>query len=125
MSESTEAIIAKQKDLYEVVESEVVWLKTIWFVFIQLYGTDDERIELLTESASEFFGVIKQLLIFEFIASLNRLADPPKSLGHDNASLDQLIKQINPDTHSQIVTKLKIELEEIRTLSKPFKGMAE
>jgi hypothetical protein len=54
------------------------------------------------------------MLFDELVLILNRLSEKPTTLGKDNASLEQLIEQIDKDSNMQLVSILRTRLESIR-----------
>jgi len=53
--------------VFEKIKYQVVVLHSRWIIYRQLYGTSKERIELLNESAVEFFWIIQDVLWDEIL----------------------------------------------------------
>lgn len=110
------------KDLFKAINSEITWLHTVWEIYIQLYGTSDENMEIMNVSAPQFFGIIQYVLFSELVTTINRLTDKHKTFGKSNASLEQIIENIDRSTHAKLIIKLKTKLEHIKAKTKPFRA---
>ncbi len=109
------------KKIFDIVESEVIWLHTKWIIYSQLFGKDKQRVDLLNESASVFFSVIQDTLLNDTIISIGRLIDNPKALGQDNASIEQLIDTIDEKEHTNLCESLRNKLKALRDQAQPIK----
>ena len=74
-------------ELFDVLNDEVTWLHTVWELYIQFYGTNDENYELMNESAPQFFAILKVMLFDELVMILNRLTEKATTFGKTNASI--------------------------------------
>lgn len=102
------------RNLFFAIDKEVKWLHMIWAYYIQLYQTKNEHYEIMKSIAPAFFKVIQNILFNEFVLTLNRLTDKPKTSGRDNASLEQLIELIDDNQNSELVSSLRSNLKNIR-----------
>jgi hypothetical protein len=109
------------KEVFESIESEIIWLHGKWNIYRQLYGTDEERIILLNRSAQTFFRLVQDVLFNDVILSINRLTDPPRSSGRDNRTFAQLIFLIDTKDHSELVQNLKEKLDILMSQCDPFR----
>jgi len=108
-------------ELFAVVNQDVIWLHTVWELFIQFYGSSDENFQLMNASAPQFFALLKIMLFHELVLSLNRLTDGAITLGHANACLEQLIEQTDQDQNSKLVESLRGKLVSIRANYRTFR----
>lgn len=108
-------------ELFISVNSEITWLHTVWETYIQLYGTNDENMETMNITAPQFFGIIQYVLFSELVTTLNRLTDKHKTFGKSNASLEQIIKNIDQTSYPELIAQLKTKIENIVTKTKPFR----
>ena len=92
--------------LWETLHTEVCWLHGRWKIYCQLYGTNQERVELLNKSAATFFSLLDRILIHEVQLSLSRLSDPAKTGRHKNMSLDALKKALDELGENDAAEKL-------------------
>lgn len=67
-----------------------------WDMYESLYMESEEQIELLNRTAGIFFNRLQAFLYREMFLSLSRITDPPSSAGDENASLRQLVNQLEP-----------------------------
>lgn len=118
---SSEHTKSEPSEVFKVVNSEVTWLHTIWELLIQLYGTNDQNIEIMNSSAPQFFSILRTMLFDELVMTLNRLTDPASTRGKANACLEQLIQQINESENTILSTSLKERLSRIRVNSAAFR----
>jgi hypothetical protein len=76
--------------VYNGLSSEVSWAHAKWNQYRQLYARSPERVDLLNQAASHFFGVLQELLCEDVILHLARLTDPPQIGRKDNLTLLRL-----------------------------------
>lgn len=76
--------------VYYCLWQELAWLYSKWNEYETLYGTKPSRIDLLNKSAPHFFRVVQDSLWEDTILHIARLTDPPKSVGKENLSVQQL-----------------------------------
>ena len=80
--------------------NDIVWLNVKSMEFGELFG-DDESINLLNQTASQFFRILQGIMIEDIILHISRLTDPEKSCGKDNLSLLKMISLIKNDDKKQ------------------------
>ena len=78
-------------EIWKFLNSEITWLHGRWNVYRQIYGTNPERIELINWAAPTFFFFIERVLMNDVQLTLVKLADPARTCGRDNATLEALI----------------------------------
>lgn len=66
---------------------EVTALHLYWKEFLELFGTNDKRIERLNRSAPGFFRMLQEQQFETNMMHIARLTDSPKSVGKDNLTL--------------------------------------
>ena len=94
-------------DLWVALKAETVWLHGRWIIYRQLYGTSQERIDVLNRSASTFFNVLQKSLLHDVQLSLGKLGDPAGSGVRKNLSLSALAGELESIGENAIVSKLK------------------
>jgi hypothetical protein len=77
-------------ELYSALWQEVAWVHAKWAEYVELFGTNPERIELLNNTAPQFFRVVEDSLWEDILLHLSRLTDSPRSMGKDNLSVRRL-----------------------------------
>ena len=68
------------------IEMEFAQIKYRWRIHSELFG-DDEKVNLLNSCGGQVFGMFQGLLIYDTMAAICRLCDPPKSMGQENNSI--------------------------------------
>lgn len=77
-----------------------------WLAFKQLFHQPPERLELLDRSAGFLFLVVQDALAKDIQLTLSKLADPAKTYGKNNASLEHLLDEIQPHCGPAVATEL-------------------
>lgn len=106
MADTDVRIPAPIHDLWVTIKSEVVWLHGRWIIYRQLYGTSQERIDVLNRSASTFFNVLQKTLLHDVQLSLSKLGDPAGSGKRKNLTLAALVAALEGVGESSVVSKL-------------------
>jgi hypothetical protein len=90
MSDRPESI----NGIFDELKNEIMWLHAEWKIYRQLFAHNDKRIDLLNETAKDFFLVIHTVLINEIQLTLAKLCDTARTGKHENLSLAQLQERI-------------------------------
>jgi len=80
---------------YSVMFHEVTVLHLYWKEFIELFGTNDKRIERLNKSAPGFFQMLQEQQFETNMLHLARITDSPKSAGKQNLTVCSLPSLVN------------------------------
>ncbi len=72
------------------LSQELTWLNVKWSEYVVLFGTKPERLDLLNEAASFFFGVVQRTLWDETLLHIARITDPPESFGKQKLTILRL-----------------------------------
>jgi hypothetical protein len=72
---------------YTVMFHEVAALHRYWKEFLELFGTNDKRIERLNRSAPGFFRMLQEQQFETNMLHIARLTDSPKSVGKENLTV--------------------------------------
>lgn len=78
------------------LNNEAAWLNLKWNDYCVLFGTSEERVDLLNEAIPGFVVTMQDALWDDVLLHICRLTDPPKSVGRDNLSLAQLLPLVDP-----------------------------
>lgn len=78
------------KELYENLCQEVTWVHVVWNQYRHLFGTSEERFNLLKEMAPGFFRVCHDALLDDVVLTLCRMTDEEKVCGKENMVLDRV-----------------------------------
>lgn len=90
---------------FNALWNEVAWLYTKWSEYVELFGKNPSRIDLLNDVAPTFFHIIQESLFRDILLHIARLTDPPKTGKKENLTIRKLPDLISTDT-------LKKEIEE-------------
>ena len=115
------SISPELNDIFLAVNREVTWLHTVWDLYIQLYGTSDEHMNIMNSSAPLFFSIVQNILFEELAITVNRLIEKHNTFGKDNACLEQIIEKIDSNTHPSLIDILRVKLKDIRSKSSTFR----
>ena len=77
-------------ETYSALWQQLSWLHRKWGHYVDLFGTDADRITLLNETAPNLFRTVQDSLLEDVFLHIARLTDPPKSVGKDNLSFKRL-----------------------------------
>lgn len=102
--------------LYYLVENQICDLRIKFADFKELFGKDQETIDLLNDACSNFFGRLQIMMKDDLNLSLSRLLDNRK----DTASLTKLIESLSDPS---LKKKLSVKLSEIKVLASENKKL--
>jgi AbiU2 len=74
--------------------------------FIELFGNDPSRVDLINKTASGFFSMIRGILWEDLMLHVARIIDPPKSRSKSNLRIQNLPKLIDDDATKKVVEQL-------------------
>ncbi|MGB9117101.1 hypothetical protein [Bradyrhizobium sp.] len=75
---------------YSLLNNEVAILHLYWKEYVELFGTNQKRVDRLNQAAPGFFRMLQTELFQTNILHLARLTDPPKTGKKENLSLQNL-----------------------------------
>jgi hypothetical protein len=75
---------------YSVLFHEFAALNLYWKEFLELFGTNDKRIDRLNRSAPGFFRMLQEQQFETNMLHMARLTDSPKSVGKANLTIRNL-----------------------------------
>jgi hypothetical protein len=75
---------------YTALHNEVAILHLYWKEYLELFGTNQKRIDRMNQSAPGFFRMLQTELFQTNILHIARLTDPPQTMGKDNLTLRNL-----------------------------------
>jgi hypothetical protein len=88
---------------YSVLFREFTTLNLYWKEFMELFGTNDKRIDRLNRAAPGFFRMLQEQQFETNMLHISRLTDSPKSVGKDNLTILNL-----PDLVSDVGLKQEL-----------------
>jgi len=111
------------ENILDPVNQQVIQLSYRWKIFLQLFDSGKESIELLNKSGANVFELFQYLVIDDAMISLSKLTDPNKSRGNENASISNLINKskdsLSEKTFGEVEAlekELKVHVRNIRVL---------
>jgi len=84
------AMGAELGEIYSALWQQLSWLHRKWGHYVDLFGTDQQRIDLLNETAPNFFRTVQDSVLEDIFLHIARLTDSTKSMGKENLSFKRL-----------------------------------
>lgn len=93
--------------LFHALYTECAWLQITWAQYVELFGTNAQRIEMLNEAAGLFFRIVQDTLWESTLLWLARLTDPPQSARRkDNLSIQRIPSLLKSPEEKQEIERL-------------------
>ena len=81
------------EETIKTVHDQLVQISLRWRIFVQLFDSGQENIDVLNKSGSNVFRLLQMSLIDDVIMSLSKLTDAEKWSGSENASIHNVVKK--------------------------------
>ncbi len=91
---------------YSLLNNEVAILHLYWKEYVELFGTNQKRVDRLNQTAPGFFQMLQTELFQTNILHLARLTDPPKMGKRENLSLQNLPDLVTDEGLKKTLTGL-------------------
>jgi hypothetical protein len=101
----------------------IIYLHLKWKLYRALFGTSQERIDLLNQAAPAFFGHLEPIMRHNIILTITRLTDPARTGKHQNASLGRLIEQLAAHADATKLGGWNVGLATLQTAVEPMRAM--
>jgi hypothetical protein len=95
MSNNLANVPSDVSDLWRELDYEVTWLHGRWQIYRQLFGTSEERVEILNRSAGTVALVLQELLLDDIQLGLSKLGDPPMTRRFKNLTVTALVQAVS------------------------------
>jgi len=105
------------KELLDAIDNKMFMLQATWKIYRQLYGTSQERLDLLNTLVPDFTGIVQWVLWDSVILGICRLCDPPEQLGNKNLTLKRLADSLEPKPDAAQAAYLDAHLAKVKTLA--------
>jgi hypothetical protein len=110
-------------EIYRFLDNQLVWLYAKWNIFLQLFGGEKARVDLLNESAPGFFYVCQWSMWHEITIGLCRLSDREKTGKKENLTLERLVNQIDGNQNPALLAKCRQLLQHVTACCEPFRDL--
>lgn len=97
---------AEIREVFTALQDEVFWLHAKWNIHRQLFGTSEERIDLLNDFGPDLFQIIYDSLLNDVLLTMSRLTDPATSFKKENLTLSRLTNMIEEIDRKKLLTEL-------------------
>ena len=78
------------EEIHGALCNELAWLHWKSMEYVELFGKGQFRIDLMNQSAKQFFGLLQKIMLGDCLLHIARLTDPESTAGHDNLSILRL-----------------------------------
>lgn len=89
-------------EVYTALWQQVTWLYSKWGEYVALFGTNQDRIEILNATAPAFFKTVQNSLWEDILIHIARITDSSKSAGKENLSVHRLPTLISEDRRETV-----------------------
>lgn len=97
---------------YSLLNNEVAILHLYWKEYVELFSTNQRRVDRLNQTAPGFFRMLQTELFQTNILHLARLTDPPKTGKKENLSLQNLPELVTDAALKNILADLLVVVTE-------------
>ncbi len=99
------------RELWATLSADVVWLHGRWSIYRQLFGTNQDRIDLLNEAAgTTVTWIFQQLLLHDVQLTLSKIGEPAGKGDRKNLTLRRLQQTLRNAGDSAIADAMEIPL---------------
>ncbi len=111
------------KEAFEKAKQEFTHLHYRWIMYVQIFGTNSHRIDLINQTASNFLMEFQWLVIDNMVLALSKFTDPAKTGKNNNLSFPYLLERIEKTDKNVIINDLKQILEELNKSTEHFRDI--
>lgn len=113
-------IPANVAPIFHGLHADFVGLQVRYLMYRQLFGTSEERVELLNRRARAYFGIAQATLFDDVLSGISRITDKTVVCGKDNLVLDQLIEELDQMTYTTEIAALRSKRVAVATAVGPI-----
>lgn len=95
------------QELWATLSADVVWLHGRWIIYRQLFGTSEDRVELLNEAAGTVTWIFQNLLLHDVQLSLSKIGDPAGTGSRQNLTLRRLQVALRTEGETSLADKIE------------------
>jgi hypothetical protein len=111
------------RSVFTALQDEVIWLHAKWIIHRQLFGTSEERIDLLNDFGPDLFQIIYDSLLNDVLLTMSRLTDPAISFKKENLSLSRLTNMIEGTEDKEFLTEIRALQAKTDEQCEPFRRL--
>jgi len=104
---------AKIEAYFKGTQRQVIRPHARWNQFLELFTVSDSQMELLSNTAPGFFGIVRDVLGDDAFITLSRLTDKSATSGQQNLSLVALVELIESDVGGPLGQRTRSILNEL------------
>jgi hypothetical protein len=99
--------------VFDQIKRELTVIHYRWTLYLQIFGTNPDRINIANRTASNVFAELQWLLIDYMVLALSKLTDPASMRRIGNLSFAYLIDSIRSQGASELASELEGMLKEL------------
>jgi len=111
--EYIEKMGAELGSLYTELSEECVWLNNLWNQYVQLYGTSQERLDILEFAAEHFFYLVQKAFFEGTLLNLSRITDPTEMGWGKSKRENVTVKRLPKLVELRILPEVESRLQSI------------
>jgi hypothetical protein len=96
-----------------------LWSTPIGRNLISYFAKSPDQIDLLNQSAGFFFLVVQNVLATDIQLTLSKLADAAETFGKENATVEQLLKEVELFCPSDVANNLRQHCQRFKEACRP------
>lgn len=98
---------------YAELQQQLIRLHVEWAIFLQLYGSSSERVDLLNRTCPSFFMVVQFALLDSVLLGIGRMTDSARTCGRDNLTFSGLGPLIPSAWPTVLTTDLRDRIQQL------------
>lgn len=86
----------------KLLENQVCWEAIKWEIYVQLFGTSKENIDLLNKFSPVTFKVFQDVLYDDTLSFICKVTEKAKTCGNDNLTINRLLELIDKKKYADL-----------------------
>ncbi|MFZ1965300.1 MAG: hypothetical protein WAU78_17860 [Roseiarcus sp.] len=100
--------------LFSALWCELAWLHVKWGEYVELFGTDAKRVELLNRAAPNFFGIVQDVLLDNILLHIARMTDEPGTGTRTTLTVHAFPEAVDPKIRATVETLIKTAKDKVQ-----------
>ena len=92
--------------IFESINKDVIQISYRWKIYLQLFDSGEENLNLLNTIGSNVFSILQKLIVDDTILALSRLTDKVGLPGKENASIGNFLNMARPSLRETSLSEL-------------------